>query len=179
MAELIASKSRSSTRKLPSSIFQVLDRVIRLREAFAVLLDHSAPSPAGTAADPESDKTHHHFVNILKQCRAILGASSASTTSLPTTPEEPATARQRLSSAFAALQLYEPSQSFLAGATIITPSAVNYFLAEDDAAIDLTRRLENEVTPLLDRVRGVGKLLARHYRTAVAAEGMTLPGLHV
>lgn len=66
MAELIASKSRSSTRKLPSSISQVLDRVIRLREAFAVLLDHSAPSPAGTTADPESDKTHHHFVNILK-----------------------------------------------------------------------------------------------------------------
>lgn len=223
MAELIASKSRSSTRNLPSSISQVLDRVIRLREAFALLLDHSAPSPAGTAADPESDKTHHHFVNILKQCRAILGASSVPTTSLPTRPHEPATARQRLSSAFAALQLYEPSQSFLNAAPITTPSAVNYVLAEDDAtqaeeayvafaallqdllalraeanklwrveyakgplhlspvavatntAIDLARRLESEVAPLLDRVGGIGKLLARHYRTAVAAEGMTLP----
>lgn len=44
-----------------------------------------------------------------------------------------------------------------------------------NTGIDLARRLESEVTPLLDRVGGVGKLLARHYRTAVAAEGMTSP----
>lgn len=44
-----------------------------------------------------------------------------------------------------------------------------------NTAIDLARRLESEVTPLLDFVGGVGKLLARHYGTAVAAEGMTLP----
>jgi hypothetical protein len=71
MAELIASKLRSTAGKLPSSIFQILDK--------------------------------------------------------------PTTARQRLSSAFAALQLYEPSQSSLAAPAITTPSAVNYVLAEDDA----------------------------------------------
>jgi hypothetical protein len=34
--------------------------------------------------------------------------------------------------------------------------------------------LENDVAPFLDHVRGVRELLARHYRTAVAAEGMTI-----
>ena len=53
MAELIASKSRSTAGKVPSSISQISDRVIRLRETFAVLLDHTA-----AAVDPESDKTH-------------------------------------------------------------------------------------------------------------------------
>lgn len=128
MAELIASKSRSTEGKGPSSISQTLDRVIRLREAFAVLLDHAAAT-----ADPESDKTHSHFVAVLKQCRAILGASSVPTTSMPTTADKPTTTRQRLTSAFAALKVYEPSESFLTAPPVTNPSAVNYVLAEDEA----------------------------------------------
>ncbi|KAK1834962.1 hypothetical protein QBC39DRAFT_182446 [Podospora conica] len=225
MAEVIASKSGPATRTIPSSISQILDRVIRLREAFSILLEHTAPSdsPDDTAADPASDDTHHHFVAILKQCRSILDAESVSTADAPATSDKPTSARQRLSSAFAALQLYEPSQSFLDAPPIATPSAVNYVLVEDDAAqveesnvafaallqdvlalraeanklwrvefvegllqlspvavatntaIDLARRVESEVTPLLERVGGVGELLTRHYRTMVVAEGMKLP----
>lgn len=158
MAELIASKSRSTEDKAPSSISQTLDRVIRLREAFAVLLDHAAAT-----ADPESDKTHSHFVAVLKQCRAILGASSVPTTNMPTTPDKPTTTRQRLTSGFAALKVHEPSESFLTAPPVTNPSAVNYVLAEDEATEEAHVAFAALLQDLLALWAEAGKLWRDNY----------------
>lgn len=57
----------------------------------------------------------------------------------------------------------------------LAASAASAVAVAANTAIDLARRLENDVEPLLNSVGGVGELLTRHYRTAVAAERMTTP----
>ncbi|KAK3306350.1 uncharacterized protein B0T15DRAFT_509739 [Chaetomium strumarium] len=168
MAELVAKRKLA----LRSSIAKVLERVICLREAFAQLLQERGV----VNAEEVTARKHSHFVDILKQVHNILGGAhriNASTGSIA-----PPSPRQCLSTAFAALRLYEPSHQFLDAPDVTLP-APEYDIAEDEAgleeaatAIDLARKMEEKAAPVLDRFGGVAKFIVDHYHTAASAEGL-------
>ncbi|KXX79406.1 hypothetical protein MMYC01_201673 [Madurella mycetomatis] len=125
MAKLVAKRKSA----LPSSIAKILERVIRLREAFAQLLQQQGV----VKAEQVTAKKHSHFVDILKQVRDILGGANRNDAS--TDRGASSSSRQCLSTAFAALHLYEPSQAFLDAPDVALP-APEYDIAEDEACLE-------------------------------------------
>jgi hypothetical protein len=125
MAKLVAKRKLA----LPSSIDKVLERVIRLREAFAQLLQQQGV----VTAEQVPAKKHSHFVDILRQVQDILGGANRTDASTGSTA--PSSSRQCLSTAFAALHLYEPSQQFLDAPDVALP-APQYDIAEDEAGLE-------------------------------------------
>ena len=125
MAKLVGERKLA----LPSSIAKILERVIRLREAFAQLLQQQGIVKAEEATNIK----HSYFVDILKQVRDILGGDNHKDAS--TDSSAPSSSSQCLSTAFAALHLYEPSQSFLDAPDVALP-APEYAISEDEAGLE-------------------------------------------
>ncbi|KAK0710687.1 hypothetical protein B0H67DRAFT_610963 [Lasiosphaeris hirsuta] len=126
MANFVVGKSAS----LSSSIADVLNRVIRLREGFAKLLQQRGLiNPEETTA-----KNHSCFVNVLKRVRDILGdvysPANADNGGPPSSP-------QCLPTTFAALYVHEPSQAFLDAPDVaLQVPAAEYDIAEDEASLE-------------------------------------------
>lgn len=127
MAKFLASKGKSTT--LPSSIAKILGRVIRLREAFAQVLQQQD----SIAAEETTAKNHSYFVDILKQVQHILGGAEAQAANA--SPTELPNSRECLSTAFAALHVYEPSQAFLDAPSAELVPVPEYDIAEDEAGL--------------------------------------------
>ncbi|KAK1750895.1 hypothetical protein QBC47DRAFT_392834 [Echria macrotheca] len=127
MATLLATKGKSA--RLPASLASTLDRVIRLREAFSQLLYQRG----AVESDETTARNHSYFVDILKQVREILGGGNQNDKSSESA--EASSPLESLSTAFAALHLYEPRQSFL-DAPDVAVAGPQYEIAEDEAGLE-------------------------------------------
>ncbi|KAK3376982.1 hypothetical protein B0T24DRAFT_701029 [Lasiosphaeria ovina] len=128
MAELVAEKT---TIKLPSSMISILGRVIRLRETVAYIVQQQGV----ITPEQSTAKTHSHFVAVLKQVQGVLCSPARRHTESHdegvSLHGNNSSARQRLSAAFEALQVYEPSQSSSDGPDVTLPSP-EYDIAQDE-----------------------------------------------
>ncbi|KAK3331842.1 hypothetical protein B0T19DRAFT_397667 [Cercophora scortea] len=137
MAEFVAALENPSV-KMPPSVAKILDRVIRLREAFADLLVQQQGK-----IDEASVRSHSFFVDTLKRTRNVLMRLSVHAEideamhkldldgqgfSRPST--DSTAAKLRLSTAFTALHVYEPSQAFLDAPDVPLPTP-QYEIAKD------------------------------------------------
>ncbi|KAK3374715.1 hypothetical protein B0H63DRAFT_480788 [Podospora didyma] len=134
MAKLVRSSHKNAkSPAVPSSIANTLERVIRLRKAFAHLYHQTFVQiceQEGDISDEDSSTdTHSYFVDVLRHVQHIL---CDGITRVGSPPPDPASPRQCLSAAFSALHLYEPSQSFLDAPGVVLPSGPEYDIAEDE-----------------------------------------------
>ncbi|KAK7222418.1 hypothetical protein V2G26_010421 [Clonostachys chloroleuca] len=160
LAEYIAS-AKEPIIEVPESVIKIAIRVIRVRSQFSSRLSDQGAEPS-----LESDKTHSHFVDILKRVLGVLNQCR------PTTDSQKRPVSESIQKSFSLLTVEEPSQSFLDASDAELPPKVRaddgtgevklVWLASShgtvdvsaagvvsNTAIDLARYLIDQVLPLL------------------------------
>ncbi|VUC29169.1 unnamed protein product [Clonostachys rosea] len=101
LAEYIASAKKPRI-EVPESVINIATRVIRVRSQFSARLSHHGAEPS-----LESDQTHSHFVDTLKQVLSILKQCC------PAARSQKRPSDESIQNSFSLLAVEEPSQCFL------------------------------------------------------------------
>ncbi|EEU36521.1 uncharacterized protein NECHADRAFT_81199 [Fusarium vanettenii 77-13-4] len=103
MAKIISSHKPSI--KVSQFFLKTLDMVIEMRSGFG---KHLAES--GVALDKLSDRSHGHFVDVLRQVQEVLQPCCSSPDETASSPDPVV---EQITNPFDQLELFEPSQKFL------------------------------------------------------------------
>ncbi|CAH0058246.1 unnamed protein product [Clonostachys solani] len=168
LAEYIAS-AKEPRIEVPESVINIATRVIRVRSQFSSRLsDHGA--------DPslESDKTHSHFVDILKKVLSILNQCRSTADSQKRPLDE------SIQNSFNLLTVEEPSQDFLDASDSELPPKVHaddgtVFEAEPQTTFEDARAAYAMLLADLNKIRREVKLVwlaSSHGTVDVSAAGV-------